>query len=72
MKRLTEAWGTCDWRQAEERLNEIPQYHTGIKINGFDELHIHFVWLKSKVENAIPLLFVHGCKSLAALCSYMD
>ncbi|TVY56057.1 putative epoxide hydrolase, partial [Lachnellula cervina] len=60
MKRLTKAWEQWDWRQAEERLNKVPQYHTGIKVDGFDELDIHFVWQKSPVKNAIPLLFVHG------------
>lgn len=63
MKRLVKAWESWDWRQAEERLNRIPQYRTGIKVDGFEELDIHFVWQKSEVKNAIPLLFVHGCKS---------
>ena len=63
MQRLTKAWEQWDWRQAEERLNKAPQYHTGIKVDGFDELDIHFIWQKSPVKNAIPLLFVHGCKS---------
>jgi len=63
LKRLTKAWEKWDWRQAEERLNRIPQYHTGVKVDGFDELDIHFVWQKSEVRNAIPLLFVHGCTS---------
>lgn len=63
VKRLSKAWENWDWRQAEQRLNKTPQYHTGIKVDGFDELDIHFVWQKSEVKNAIPLLFVHGCKS---------
>jgi hypothetical protein len=63
MKRLTKAWAQWDWRQAEERLNrELPQFHTSIEVEGFDPLDIHFVWQKSDVKNAIPLLFVHGCK----------
>lgn len=62
IQRLTEAWKTWDWRQAEERLNKTPQYHTGIKVDGFDELDVHFIWQKSEVETAIPLLFVHGCE----------
>ncbi|TVY60851.1 putative epoxide hydrolase, partial [Lachnellula suecica] len=60
VKRLTKAWEQWDWRQAEEKLNQVPQFHTGIKVDGFDELDIHFVWQKSPVKNAIPLLFVHG------------
>lgn len=60
--RLIRVWENWDWRQAEEKLNKVPQYHTGIKVDGYDELDIHFVWQKSEVKNAIPLLFVHGCK----------
>jgi pimeloyl-ACP methyl ester carboxylesterase len=59
--RLTKAWQDWDWRQAEEKLNKLPHYHTGINVDGFGELDIHFVWQKSEVKNAIPLLFVHGC-----------
>ena len=62
MKRLTKAWENWDWRQAEERLNKLPQYKTGIKVDGYEELDIHFVWQKSEVKRAIPLLFVHGCE----------
>jgi len=63
VKRLVKAWESYDWRKDEEKLNNtLPQFHTGIKVDGFDELDIHFVWQKSEVKNAIPLLFVHGCK----------
>ena len=64
MKELTKGWENWDWRQAEEKLNRIPQYHTAITVDGFDELDIHFVWQKSETKNSIPLLFVHGCMSL--------
>ncbi|KAH8671981.1 putative epoxide hydrolase [Tricladium varicosporioides] len=60
VKRLTKAWENWDWRQAEERLNKVPQYTTPINVDGFHELNIHFVWQRSEVKNAIPLLFVHG------------
>lgn len=62
MKRLVKGWAEFDWRKAEERLNNIPQYHISVPVDGFDPLDIHFVWQKSEVKNAIPLLFVHGCK----------
>lgn len=62
LKRLTKAWEQWDWRKAEEKLNELPQYQTPIEVDGFDSLDIHFVWQQSEVKNAIPLLFVHGCK----------
>ncbi len=65
MKRLTKAWEQWDWRQAEEKLNETPQYHIPISVDGFGELDIHFVWQKSSAKNAIPLLFVHGCMTLS-------
>ncbi|KAG9230946.1 Alpha/Beta hydrolase protein [Amylocarpus encephaloides] len=60
MKRLTSAYEQWDWRQAEDRLNQVPQYHTPVRVDGFEELDMHFVWQESPVENAIPLLFVHG------------
>ena len=61
MKRLTKAWETWDWRSAEEKLNRIPQFHMGVGVDGFGELDVHFVWQRSEVKEAIPLLFVHGC-----------
>lgn len=64
VKRLTAYWrDEFDWRKAEEKLNEQPQFMTDIDVEGFGTLKIHFVHQKSEVENAIPLLFVHGCKS---------
>ncbi|KAI0325055.1 alpha/beta-hydrolase [Cubamyces sp. BRFM 1775] len=61
VKRLTAHWKDAfDWRKAEKAINEIPQFTTDIEVDGFGSLNIHFVHQKSKVENAIPLLFVHG------------
>lgn len=61
MKLLTKAWEKWDWRKVEEKLNrELPQFHTGIQVDEFGELDIHFVWQKSSAKNAIPLLFCHG------------
>ncbi|CZT01177.1 related to epoxide hydrolase [Rhynchosporium agropyri] len=60
MERLVRAWSEFDWRQAEAKLNQVPQFHTPINVDGFGELDIHFVWQRSEVKNAIPLLFVHG------------
>ena len=62
--RLVKAWKNWDWRQAERRLNEVPQFHTSIEVDGFESLDIHFVHQKSEVIGAIPLLFVHGCTLL--------
>ena len=61
MKRLVAHWkDKYDWRKAEAEINKFPQYTTFIQAEGFEPLKIHFVWRKSKFENAIPLLFVHG------------
>jgi hypothetical protein len=68
VKRLAEAWKTFDWRKAEAKLNEIPQYMTSIKVEGYDALDIHYVFQPSPVKDAIPLLFCHGCKLQSITC----
>ncbi|KAK5070453.1 hypothetical protein LTR64_000124 [Lithohypha guttulata] len=61
VKRLVAYWkDKYDWRKTEAELNKYPQYTTLIQVNKFDPLNIHFVYKKSEVENAIPLLFIHG------------
>ncbi|KAL3423107.1 epoxide hydrolase 5 [Phlyctema vagabunda] len=62
IKRLVEYWREqYDWRRDERRLNQLlPQFTTGIPIDGFGELDIHFVHHRSEVADAVPLLFVHG------------
>ena len=64
IKRLTKAWEQWDWRPAEKKLNDVPQFHTDVEVDGFGTLDIHFVHTQSEAPHAIPLLFVHGCKSL--------
>ncbi|KAF9483355.1 alpha/beta-hydrolase [Pholiota conissans] len=50
-----------DWAEHEKKLNEeLPQFQTKIEVGGFGTLNIHFVHKQSKVDGAIPLLFVHG------------
>jgi pimeloyl-ACP methyl ester carboxylesterase len=44
-----------DWRKAEAKLNALPQFTT--EIDGVD---IHFIHVKSKHENALPLIMTHG------------
>jgi pimeloyl-ACP methyl ester carboxylesterase len=44
-----------DWRKLEARLNAYPQFRTSI-----DGLGIHFIHVKSRHENALPLLLTHG------------
>jgi hypothetical protein len=63
MKRLSEYWRNgFDWRAQQAKLNQLPQFTTKIAVERFGELNIHFVHQKSKVDRAIPLLFVHGCE----------
>ncbi|HEY6324979.1 MAG TPA: epoxide hydrolase N-terminal domain-containing protein [Candidatus Cybelea sp.] len=44
-----------DWRKCEAKLNAIPQFMT--EIDGQD---IHFIHVRSKHENALPLIVTHG------------
>jgi pimeloyl-ACP methyl ester carboxylesterase len=56
MKELVRYWATdYDWRKAEARLNAYPQFVT--KIDGVD---IHFIHVKSRHPNAMPLIMTHG------------
>lgn len=56
MKRLVEHWRTAyDWQKIEGRLNALPQFMT--KIDGVD---IHFVHVKSRHADAMPLVMTHG------------
>jgi pimeloyl-ACP methyl ester carboxylesterase len=53
---LARYWGTdYDWRKVEARLNALPQFITEI-----DGLDIHFIHVRSKHENALPLIVTHG------------
>ena len=53
---LVRYWGGgYDWRKAEARLNALPQFITEI-----DGLDIHFIHVRSKHENALPLIVTHG------------
>ncbi|KAJ4353381.1 uncharacterized protein N0V89_005110 [Didymosphaeria variabile] len=61
VKRLAEQWRTgFDWRKAEAEINELPNYRKKVNVDGFGDVDMHFVWQKSEVEGAIPLLFCHG------------
>jgi pimeloyl-ACP methyl ester carboxylesterase len=49
-------WGSAyDWRKVEARLNAWPQFVTEI-----DGLDIHFIHVRSKHDNALPLIVTHG------------
>jgi hypothetical protein len=56
LKPLVEYWGTgYDWRKAEAKLNALPQFVTNI-----DGVDIHFIHVRSKHPNALPLIITHG------------
>src|SRR4051812_27260802 len=53
---LARYWATdYDWRKVEVRLNAVPQFITNI-----DGLDIHFIHVRSKHENALPMIVTHG------------
>ena len=53
---LARYWATdYDWRRCEARLNGLPQFKT--EIDGED---IHFIHVKSRHEDALPLIMTHG------------
>jgi len=56
MQKLARYWATdYDWRKVEARLNALPQFIT--EIDGVD---IHFIRVRSKHPNALPLIITHG------------
>ncbi len=53
---LARYWATeYDWRKVEARLNALPQFITEI-----DGLDIHFIHVRSKHQNALPVIVTHG------------
>jgi pimeloyl-ACP methyl ester carboxylesterase len=53
---LARYWATeYDWRRCEARLNALPQFLTEI-----DGLDIHFIQVRSKHPNALPVIVTHG------------
>jgi pimeloyl-ACP methyl ester carboxylesterase len=56
LQELVHYWGTrYDWRKAEAKLNAFPQFMTNI-----DGVDIHFIHVRSKQPNAMPLIITHG------------
>jgi pimeloyl-ACP methyl ester carboxylesterase len=53
---LARHWGTdYDWRKIEAKLNALPQFMTTV-----DGLDIHFIHVRSKDQNALPVIVTHG------------
>jgi pimeloyl-ACP methyl ester carboxylesterase len=56
LQALARYWTTdYDWRKAEAKLNALPQFTTEI-----DGVEIHFIHVRSRHENALPLIMTHG------------
>jgi len=56
MRELARYWQTdYDWRKVEARLDALPQFVTNI-----DGLDVHFIHVRSKHKNALPLIITHG------------
>jgi hypothetical protein len=56
IQKLAQYWGKeYDWRRCEAQLNALPQFITEI-----DGLDIHFIHVRSKHDNALPLIVTHG------------
>jgi pimeloyl-ACP methyl ester carboxylesterase len=56
MEKLARYWATeYDWRKGEAKLNAYPQFITNI-----DGLDIHFIHVRSKQPNALPIVITHG------------
>jgi pimeloyl-ACP methyl ester carboxylesterase len=56
LQELARYWTSeYDWRRCEARLNALPQFTTEI-----DGVEIHFVHVRSRHENALPLIMTHG------------
>ncbi|GJH25777.1 epoxide hydrolase family protein [Caballeronia novacaledonica] len=56
MQKLARHWATdYDWRKVEARLNAVPNFVTEI-----DGLDIHFIHVRSKHANALPVIVTHG------------
>ena len=56
LRPLVQYWGAgYDWRKAEAKLNALPQFMTEI-----DGLDIHFIHVRSRHQNAMPMIMTHG------------
>lgn len=56
MQKLVQYWvSSYDWRRVEAQLDELPQFMTSI-----DGLDIHFIHVRSKHPNALPIIVTHG------------
>ncbi len=60
MQKLAHYWATdYDWRKVEAKLNALPQF-----VSNIDGLDIHFIHVRSKNPNALPVIITHGWPGL--------
>ncbi len=58
---LCEHWRRrYDWRRCEAELNALPQFRTSLDGGGDDRVDIHFLHVRSRHADALPLLLTHG------------
>jgi hypothetical protein len=56
LQQLARYWGKgYDWRKVEAKVNALPQFTTNI-----DGLNIHFIHVKSRQKDALPVIITHG------------
>jgi pimeloyl-ACP methyl ester carboxylesterase len=56
VQKLARYWATeYDWRKVEARLTSVPNFITEI-----EDLDIHFIHVRSRHENALPIIITHG------------
>ena len=56
IKKVADYWANdYDWRKVEKRMNQLPQFITNI-----DGVDIHFIHVRSKHKNALPVIITHG------------
>jgi pimeloyl-ACP methyl ester carboxylesterase len=56
MQKLADYWDSqYDWRKVEARLKALPMFVTNV-----DGVDIHFIHVKSKQANALPIIITHG------------
>ncbi|MGA8960275.1 MAG: epoxide hydrolase N-terminal domain-containing protein, partial [Pseudolabrys sp.] len=56
MQKLAQYWANeHDWRKCEVKINAVPNF-----IIAIDGLDIHFIHVRSKHENALPMIVTHG------------
>jgi pimeloyl-ACP methyl ester carboxylesterase len=56
IQKLAQYWQSShDWRKVEAQLNALPQFLTEI-----DGLDIHFIHVRSRHDNALPMIVTHG------------